>query len=554
MNAAAAVSALAAAPASAGGHPASHLVRLALADFRERTRRPAFFVSLAVIAWITHGMLPPQGSGYRTFVMSDNWRPAYGPEWVGALVGLLMSLYLLLVGFYLVKGSVERDRRTGVGQVLAAARVSRLRYVAGKALSNFLVLASMLAVAFVMALVAQQLLGEVRRFDPLATALPLALIGLPVAALVAAGAVLIECVPGLAGGFGNVVWFVASMTLVSVGAIESDRGTATALDLVGGGTVAQSTYEALRAAHPEVPIDRKSLSVGVNVSPRYRGARLGTFTWPGLRWDAAMVGGRLLWVLVALVLLAPAALVFDRFERPARAPSRAGARVWERLRRAAPAPAHAAIGSAAHLAPAVRGAGFAGLVRAELALLLHGQPLLWYLGALGLGIACAFAPLGAVRAALLPILSVWPVLVLGSLGARERLHGTESLLFSVARPVGRLLAAGAVAGALLYVALGAPALLRLAAAGEWGYAGGWLLGSAFVPLLALALGTWTGGAKFFEVLVLFAWYMGPMHHIAELDYTGVTAPRSPQLWAAYAALAAGLAVAAWFGRSRRLQN
>jgi len=35
--------------------------------------------------------------------------------------------------------------------------------------------------------------------------------------------------------------------------------------------------------------------------------------------------------------------------------------------------------------------------------------------------------------------------------------------------------------------------------------------------------------------------VGPMHHVAELDYTGVTTARSPVLWAIYL----GLTVAAY---------
>jgi hypothetical protein len=555
MSAVTAAPAVAPAPRAGRGHPATHLWRLALADFRERTRRPAYFVSLAVMAWLAHGMLPPAGAGYRTFAMGDTWRPAYGPEWVGTLTGIMTSLYFMMVGFYLVKGAVERDRRTGVGQILAAASVSRRRYLAGKALSNFAVLASMLVVALGVALVTQQLLGEVRRFDPLAAALPLFLFAAPVAAVVAAGAVLLECIPGLAGGFGNVVWFVFTMVALSTGVLQSEDPAARGRDLMGVAAVAQSTFDALHAAHPEVRVDRKAISMGVNVSPEWRGVPIRTFAWKGLRWDAAAVAARGAWLLFAAALVALAAVVFDRFERPARAPARHAwrPRAWFGTRPGARGAA-ASIGSAATLSPAVRGRGFATLVRAELALLLHGQPLLWYLGAAGMVIATVFAPLGAVRAGLLPVLSVWPVLLLGALGSRERLNGTEALLFSVARPVTRVLAAGWAAGALLYLALGAPALLRFASAGQWEWAAGWALGSALVPALALALGVWTGGSKFFEVLVLFAWYMGPMHHIAEVDYTGVTAPRSPALWVAYGALTAALLVAGFLGRARRVRN
>ena len=73
-------------------------------------------------------------------------------------------------------------------------------------------------------------------------------------------------------------------------------------------------------------------------------------------------------------------------------------------------------------------------------------------------------------------------------------------------------------------------------------------------LLTLALGVWTGSAKFFEVLYLFAWYVGPMHHLPDVDYTGVTAARTPLLWAVYATLTALLFVLAWWGRRRQARR
>lgn len=548
-----------AAPRPARAGALGSLWRMALADVLERTRRPGYFVSLLVMAWLTNGMLPSTGAGYRTFSMGDQFRPAYGPEWTGALVGSLCGLYFLLVGFYQVKGAVERDRVTGVGQILAAARVSRRRYLAAKALSNFVVLASMLLVALGVALVTQQLLHEDPRFDPLATASTLFALGLPAAALTSASAVLIECIPGLAGSAGNVVWFVASMALLGSGIVSSERGAGVQPhDLMGLGAISQSTYEALHAAHPEANVSVKEYSMGVNVSPRWKSIPVVTFPWHGFRWTPRALLFRIEWLGWAALIVALAALVFDRFERPARVRDARGSALapWlERLRGAGPAVAFApgAVRASA-LPPAPRGFDFATLVRAELALMLHGTSVWWFLALAGLSIACLLAPLSAVRQGLLPVIAIGPLLMVSTLGSRERRDGVEALLFSVARPVGRMLAAQWCAGTFVLIAVGAVGALRLAFAGEWAAVAGWLLGGATLGSLAVALGVWTGGSKLFEVLVLFAWYVGPMHHIAELDFTGVTTPRSAVLWAAYAAIAAGSLAAAWAGRVRQVRR
>jgi hypothetical protein len=118
----------------------------------------------------------------------------------------------------------------------------------------------------------------------------------------------------------------------------------------------------------------------------------------------------------------------------------------------------------------------------------------------------------------------------------------------------RSLTAAWLAGALMIALPGAAAVTRLALAGDGASAAGWLLGAGLVAALALTSGIWTGGTKLFEVLILFAWYAGPMHHLAELDYTGVTASRTPALWIAYVAILAALLVLAWLGRLRQLRR
>ena len=56
------------------------------------------------------------------------------------MVAMLATLFLSLIGFYLVRGTVERDRRTGVGQILAATPLRGATYILGKAASNFVYL------------------------------------------------------------------------------------------------------------------------------------------------------------------------------------------------------------------------------------------------------------------------------------------------------------------------------------------------------------------------------------------------------------------------------
>jgi hypothetical protein len=471
---------------------------------------------------------------------------------VGTVTAMLTGVWFLFVGFYLVKGSVERDRRTGVGQVLAATRMSSLAYLFARTLGNFAVFASQAAVVAVTALIQQQLLGEDRRLDLAATLIPFLTLTAPMALIAAASAVLFDCVRWLRGGFGNFAWFFVLPMIMAWSHADDPHGTIWS-DLTGSRVVVEDVRRVMIAAHPDAASRPMSVSMGANFSKRFRELPITTFVWPGIRWTAATAASRLPWVLIPVLIVFAATVPFDRFDAAPRPAAAGPGRSWWPAR-AAPATVRPRAISPAALTVAPHGFGMLGVVRAELALLLKGQSTWWYVGLLGFLIAELAAPLKSVREVVLPLVSFWPALVWSALGHRERRHDTGGVLFSCPRPVARLLPAAWVAGALLMLVAGAPALVRMMLAGQAPAVLGWLLAAAFVPALALACGVWTGSAKFFEVTYLFLWYVGPMHKVAELDYTGVTTGRGPTLWLIYIGMSLGLLLAAWLGRVRQTRG
>jgi hypothetical protein len=541
-----------AAPAHHGAGGVSRLARLVLADVRDRTRRPGYLVSLLAMLWLGQHMLPPTGAAYRTFSMDDIYRPVYNAAWVGTVTAMLTGVWFLFVGFYLVKGSVERDRRTGVGQVLAATRMSSLAYLWARTLGNVAVFATLAIMVAVAAALQQQLLGEDRRVDLAATLLPFLTITAPMALFAAASAVLFDCVRWLRGGLGNFAWFFVLPMIMVWSHADDPRGTIWS-DLTGSRVVVEDVRRVMIAAHPDAAARPPSLSMGVNFSKRFREQPVIPFAWPGIRWNAASAASRLPWVLLSALVVCAAVVPFDRFDEPPRPAAAAGSRFgWPGKSSRAPSLPRPISPAALTVAP--RGSGVFGIVRVELALLLKGQSPWWYAGLLALLIAELAAPLQAVREVVLPLASIWPALVWSALGHREQGHATGGVLFSCPRPSVRLLPAGWLAGALVMLVAGAPAVLRLLLAGETPAVLGWLLAAALIPALALACGVWTGSAKFFEVVYLFLWYVGPMHRVAELDYTGVTTPRGATLWLIYGATCVGLFFLVWSGRSRQMRS
>ena len=529
-----------------------HVIR---ADFLERVRRQGFLITLGATLWAAYIFLPPNGAKYVTLQVAHH-RGLYGSAWVGAAIALLASPFLSLFGFYLVKNTIERDRLTGVGQILATTPLPKWLYTLGKALSNFAVLATLTGLLGVGAIGMQLLRAEDMHIDLVAIFAPLAVVTLPALLVVSALAVLFEAVRWLRGGLGNVVYFFVWALLMV--ATQPHRMTEVSGigDFVGASMLLPSILHATAAAFPGVDPNTAQLNIGFNFTPAISGRHLELFSWIGPHWTPGLLALRMVWVGLGLLLAFVASIPFDRFDTAAASP---------RARRAsAPALPQAPLQGAltpheahsvARLPVASRSPSLWPLLRGELLLMLGGMPRVWGVLALGLAIACWFAPLRVTREILLPIAWLWPALAWSSMGAREQLHHTQSLIFSSPRPLARQLAACWLAGALLAFAMGLGAGARLLAGGDAAAALAWLVGALFIPTLALACGVWSGNGRLFEITFLMLWYVGLINHAPPLDFAA-TRPEALEAGAplTFAIATMVLGSLAVLGRMRRLRG
>jgi hypothetical protein len=513
------------------------LWHLGRADFLERVRRTSFLMTLGLAVYLGYVVSVGQLK-----LWIDDSRGVYNSPWVGVVMAMVINTFLSLAGFYVVKSAVERDRRTGVGQILATTPMSKSLYTLGKMASNLAVLLAMVAVLAGMAFVAQLVAGEDTRLQAGKLLAPLLVFCVPVMAMVAAFAVLFETLPGLRGGFGNVAWF-----FLWVGLMPASIFTGGALDLLGMGSVSNDLY---RQTTLRYGVAKHSFVLGGMADES--GNRI--FHWNGMDWTREILLSRFVWLAAAVGLSLLAALFFDRFDtaRGSGRVRKGGGAVPEAATEAVPVLARIPT----HLHPLAEGTRrfhFLDLLRAELRLLLQGQPWWWWAVVLGLSIASLAAPLASVRSVILPLAWLWPILRWSALGNREFRYGTEGLVFSAAHPLSRQLPAAWAAGVLLAAVTGGAALARFVLAGDWTGAGAWTVGALFIPTLALALGVWSGGGKLFEIVFLILWYLGPMQRVAALDYLGAV-PQAVKAGMPLVYLAATglLMVAAVTGRKRQL--
>ncbi len=522
---------------------ARQMTALAWADVLQRVRGSGYLLTLGATAWI--------GS----LVYADNiqmwvggFRGILNAAWVGTVVALSVTTFVSLAGFYVVKDSIERDRRTGVGQILAATAVSTRTYLLAKRLSNALVLGTIVIALGVVAVLLRAAQGPMAVADAPALLLPLVLLAAPAMCVVAGAAVVFETVPLLAGGLGNVffvvVWGAALIVPLATGQPWADWSGISLVDA--------SLASAVHAVAPEA-----DAGISFTMGPAKDLSSLMPLEWAGIAWTPVTIAARVSWAVVAVILVAVASPAFDRFDQ---------ARVRSQ-RRAVPVPGRRAWLSRVSVSGlwpgtalwrlverlAASAGPFGMMVAAELRLALSGTTAWWALVAVGLAVASVLAPLPAARY-VHRVAWFWPVLLWSTMGVRESLHRTGPLVFSCPRPLARQFLGLWASGVALAAVTGIGFAGRLTLTGDAVGLAGWVAGACFIPSLALALGVWTTSTRAFEAIYTLWWYIGPMKGIAALDFTGASAQTSTfPVTLAYAGASAGLLALAVVGRQRQIR-
>jgi hypothetical protein len=495
-----------------------HLMR---ADFLERTRSYRFVVTLLVIVCFTYFFVPALDAPlYGTLYMK--YRGVYSSAWIGTLATLLMGEYLLIFGFYLVKGPIARDQRTGVGEIIASTPIRRPTYTLGKWLSHVAFFTTELGVILLTLLILQYLRAEDLQLDLWGLASPLLILLVPALAVVAALATLFESVNWLRGIAGNLIYL-----FLVYPAIALPTG------MSGAALLWPSVYRSCSAHFPDC--SQQFLTDVSNVPLN----SVPAFSYSGMHWTADILLVRLGFMVAAAGIALLAAVFFHRFD-PARIRSTWLDRLFSAVRQAAigfvsqrastvepESPVQAISVEPVRLTP------LSSTISRRGVLLLYGQLLAaewklafsdarwwWYLVALGLIAGSLFAPLQIAHLVVLPVAWIWPLNVWSAMGTREARHRTESLVLSGHHPLRRQLVALWGVGVLVALIMAAGVMLRLALSGAWVTLAALIIGATFVPSLALAMGCWSGTNRLFEAVYLFFWYLVAIQDIPYLDFMG----------------------------------
>src|SRR6202012_140298 len=131
---------------------------------RQRTRSARFWLVALAITATGWWCLPPLEAGYLVVAIGDHHRGFYSSAWIGMVLAMMSPLWGL-VGFYLVRGTLQRDFDTRVWQLLGTTSMRRGAYLLAKWASHLALRGGLLAAALVVGLAAQFVRAEDRQVD-----------------------------------------------------------------------------------------------------------------------------------------------------------------------------------------------------------------------------------------------------------------------------------------------------------------------------------------------------------------------------------------------------
>jgi hypothetical protein len=462
---------------------------IALADFRERSRRTRFWAVLAIVAALTWWCFPPLDAGYMTVGFGDGYRGRYSSAWVGMVLALMCSMILSWLGFYVVRGTVSRDFDTRVWQLLATTPMSRVGYLVAKWASHMAVFCLILALGLCIALAAQAWRGEDREFRIWEAAKPVLLLALPALAWSGFFAVLFDLLPWLRRTTGNVLFFLVWLFGMSLMGVAIGLPQLRLSDPFGIAVFMREITQPMAITAPHVDVAEFNIGLSqVEVGTR-------VFEWRQWRPSTALLQERLMWFLAPVLLLLPLAWALD----------------WAAARTLPPQETR---GNDAglqlrwldRLLHLLGGGPQANLMAAELRLLLRPRHRRWWLAIGAMWIAQTVVPgQGITIASIIAWLLCLDIFSRSAL--RERETGSAALVFTASRARGRILIGRLISNWLLAVAVALPALIRLAAIQPEAALA--LLGIAVaLPVLGFALAALTGNSRLFELAFVSVAYIG----------------------------------------------
>ncbi|MGZ4809962.1 MAG: hypothetical protein ACXV7D_11610, partial [Thermoanaerobaculia bacterium] len=467
----------------------------------------------------------------------DGMRAIYNSAAIGMATALLATIFIGLIGFYVISNAVRRDLLSRCGFVAASTTMKSSEYIAGKFLGNVVFLSTFMA-GFAAVSMAMVLVRGEAPLEPWIFVKQYLLLVPPVIVFVSAMAILFEAVPFLSGKFGDVVYFIAWVSSMGVvAAVTEHSGNPTGLisyfDFTGFAYLWNFMHQVTHTG---------SLSIGAtSFDPK-----LPVYVFTGLSLNAAWAVRRLGAALSPLLLAGVAVLFFHRFD-PVRVRNTVrhnGANLLARINLKFKPLTRVAV----RLISVGQKPSIARSTFAEAIMTASGSPAV-AIAAVVFAVIALTSPAAQVSSGSLPLAFAVAGIAIADLSCREWRAGTQPLVYSAPRLQAMFIVWKFCAGVLVAAAILAMPIARSATSPGFAIAG-----ALFLCAAAVTLGVISNNAKTFTVLFLTFWYvvMNNKGATPALDFAGFFGRATPVTIAMYAAVGAAMLATAQFVHARRL--
>ena len=452
--------------------------------------------------------------------------------------------FFALVNFYVVNYSVKRDIDTGVGQIIATTRITKVQYLTGKLISNFTVLLLITLLIAIMTIVMFLFRGETNHLEIGKLLLPLFTFLIPGMFIIASLALFFDSLTCLSRGAINIFYFFLWILLIS-----SSIWTYP-IDIFGVNAGMNELKLSISAMHPDWS---KGFGVGINISGPQIDKKV--FIWEGIIWSSPIILSRIYLMSAAFGLVLLSSIRFNRFDT-SRIKEIKSVNSWFSMINPAIPNEYSSSSKTRYrdLPPAKAKFSYFNLVLAELRLILKGNAILWMVITSALFIVSIFTSLDFSYKIALPLIWFFQILILSNLGSREVTHRCQEYIFSVALPLRRQLSATMSAAVLFMITLAVPVIIKVMITGNLYGVYAILVGALFISTFAISLGIVTGGSKVFEVIFTIIVY-GILNSVPFFDFIGAI-KGSRELWIAHylMVITLVLVIVAFAARNRQIRN
>lgn len=481
------------------------IITLVRYDYLQRVRSYQFLIILCASLAFAYTLIPAPGDTYST-VRIGEYLGNYNSAWIGYVSAIMSSIFVTLIGYYLVNNSIKIDETTKVGQIVAATSITNFHYLIAKFLGNFLILLTVVALIFLVSIVLFFMYSSGYPFDITHFLSAYLLIPIPTIFFISALAVVLEVIFGNKAVLQNGAFFIFFMIMLAQG---SRMGAYS--DFFG--TNFPTGEMEKQVDKIKTTSDKQELNIGFIIGRKALEKR---FVFSGVNVPLAYILFRMSWALSGLLLIFITSRFFHRFELKERL-VRQGKK--DKLEQVVSDPSGLQEMDLSLFSKVEKSMSIWPVFKTELLMMVRkGPKWLWGLNLVGM-VLFIFIPIEPAHKIVLPILWFLQVQRWADLVTKEKSHQMHYFIFSSFKPLQRLLISQWLAAITLSLGLALPLVLRYAFLGQLLPMGAIIMGAVFIIALASFIGISTGGKRLFEILFFFIAYLN-VNGLPFTDYFG----------------------------------